>query len=78
MHDLGNSMTFIYKPPTRGGQIVHAHLEHSFLIAKLEVVLRIFPILQKLVQVIFECSFHATNQAFSLQCHNKPFDGLCF
>jgi hypothetical protein len=29
MHGPSNSITFIYKPTTRGRQIVHAHLKHS-------------------------------------------------
>lgn len=70
IHGPNNSMTFIYKPTTRGEQVVQAHLKHFLLIAKLEVVLGMFPILQKLVRMIFECSFHAMNHAFSLQCHN--------
>jgi hypothetical protein len=55
MHGPINSMTFIYKPTTRGGQIVHAHFKHFLLIAKLEVVSSMFLILQKIVQAIFEC-----------------------
>jgi hypothetical protein len=60
MHGPNNSTTFIYKPTTRAGQIVHAHFKHFFLIARLEVVSSMSPILQNLFKQFLNV-FHAMN-----------------